>query len=383
MMSEKMNKEEHVRWLMPGAVSRRGFIAAASSMGVAAAFLKYLPLPALAESLAQDARIGTTPLVDKGFATIRKIGDGVYATISDPTKGFTTLCNGGFIFGKEGALLIEGFASPAGAAFQTEALAMVSQAPVRAAINTHYHFDHSFGNAYYGANGFPLWAHTKVAPLMVERYASIQGKDKTPLLDPFRKKVELAANELEKQHAQGSLQAATTVFQAVDRTVLTLPNRPLLPSELPMKVFLGAGTEVVIDTYPGHTPGDIIVRIPAQNIVFTGDLLFNGSYPATFDADMAGYRATAAKFAAFDKDTIFVPGHGQVCGQEGVALERAVFDDLAEHAQKMAKTGVSVEEAQKRYTVPEKFSKLSMFAWSFCVDNAVAQFYAAAKAGKL
>ena len=365
-----------------GAVSRRGFIAAASYVGAVAAFLKYLPLPVLAETLAQDARIATTPLVDKGFASVRKIGDGVYATISDPSKGFTTLCNGGFIVGRESALLIEGFASPAGAAFQAEALRMVSQVPVRAALDTHYHFDHSFGNAHYGASGFPLWAHAKVAPLMIDNYVRVQGKDKSPLLDSLKKKIEQAANDVEKQRAQGNLQAATILYQSIDHAALTLPNRPIQPTEMPLKVDLG-GIEAVIETYPGHTPGDIIVRVPAQNIVFTGDLLFNGSYPVTFDADMLGYRATAAKFAAFDKDTLFVPGHGQVCGQEGIALERAVFDDLAEHAQKMAKTGVSIEEAQKRYTVPEKFSKLGMFAWSFCIDTAVAQFYAAAKAGKL
>jgi glyoxylase-like metal-dependent hydrolase (beta-lactamase superfamily II) len=364
------------------AVSRRGFIAAASSIGAAAAFLKYLPLPMLAESLAQDPRIAASPLVDKGFASVRKIGEGVYATISDTSKGFTTLCNGGFIAGKDGALLIEGFASPAGAAFQTEALRMVTQAPVRAALDTHYHFDHSFGNAHYGANGFPIWAHVAVGPLMVRRYASLQGRDKAVLLAPLQKRVAEAAGDVEKQRAQGNLQASTIVFQGVDHTVLALPSRPLQPSEMPLKVDLG-GVEAVIETYPGHTPGDIIVRIPAQNIVFTGDLLFNGSYPVTIDADMLGYRATAAKFAAFDKDTLFVPGHGQVCGQEAIALERSVFDDLAEHAQKMATTGVNVEEAQKRYAVPDKFSKLGMFAWGWCIDNAVAQLYAAAKAGKL
>jgi glyoxylase-like metal-dependent hydrolase (beta-lactamase superfamily II) len=241
---------------------------------------------------------------------------------------------------------------------------MVSQAPVRAALDTHYHFDHSFGNAHYGASGFPLWAHAKVSPLMAERYAKLQGRDKGPLLDPLKQKVEQASDEVEKKRAQGNLQAVTTLFNFVDHTVLTLPNRPLEPAEMPLK-------------------GDLIVRLPAQNIVFTGDLLFNGSYPVTFDADMLGYRATLVKFAAFDKDTLFVPGHGQVCGQEAIALERAVFDDLAEHAQKMAKAGVSVEEAQKRYTVPEKFSKLGLYSWAWCIDVAVAQLYAAAKSGKL
>lgn len=372
-MGERMKMEN---------ITRRGFIAGASCMGAAAAFLKYLPLPALADSLAQGTRVAASPLVDKGFASVRKIGEGVYATISDPSKGLATLCNGGFIAGKDGALLIEGFASPAGAAFQTEALRMVSQAPVRAALDTHYHFDHSFGNAYYGVNGFPLWAHARVAPLMVQRYATIQGKDKSAVIGPLQKKIDSAANDVEKQRADGNLKAMNMLLQSVDQTLVTLPNHSLDPAKLPMKVDLG-GIEAVIETYPGHTPGDIIVRVPAQNIVFTGDLLFNGSYPVTFDADMLGYRDTASKFAAFDKDTIFVPGHGQVCGQEGVALERAIFDDLAEHAKKMAAAGVTVEDAQKRYTVPEKFSKLGIFAWSFCIDSAVAQFYNAAKAGTL
>jgi len=96
-----------------------------------------------------------------------------------------------------------------------------------------------------------------------------------------------------------------------------------------------------------------------------------------------GEQKTHEFVVAFGKDTVFVPGHGQVCGQEGIALEGEVMDDLAEHAQKMAKTGVSVEEAQRRYTVPEKFKSLGIFAWSYSIDNAVTQFYAAAKAGKL
>ncbi len=363
-------------------LTRRGFLATATYAGAAWALARHLPLPALAEALEQDPRIATTPLVDKGFASVRKIGEGAYATISDTAKGITTLCNGGFLIGKDAALLIEGFASPAGAAFQIEALRMVSQAPVRAALDTHYHFDHSFGNAQYGANGIPIWAHAKVAPLIVERYSSIQGRDKAPILRPIEERIAKAANETEKQHAQGDLGAMQLLLKSVESTVLALPSRSLGPAEMPLKVDLG-GLEAVIETYPGHTPGDIIIRVPAQNIVFTGDLLFNASYPVTFDADMLGWRATVDKFAAFDKETLFVPGHGQVCGQEGIALERAVFDDLAEHAKKMVQAGASVEEALKRYTVPEKFKSLGMFSWWFCVDNAIGQFYAAAKAGRL
>src|SRR2546430_13554574 len=153
--------------------SRRSFLAKTSYFGASYAAAKLIPLPALAAQMAVGSRVSQTPIVDKGFASVRKIGEGLYATISDPSKGFQTVCNGGFLVGKDGALLIEGFISAPGAAFQMDALRTVSQAPVKGALDTHYHFDHSMGNAFYGANGIPLWAHTDVAKRIVESYGEI------------------------------------------------------------------------------------------------------------------------------------------------------------------------------------------------------------------
>src|SRR5713226_10580710 len=148
--------------------SRRNFLAKSSYLGAIYAAAKLLPMPALASELAEDSRISQTPLVDKGFASVRKIGEGLYATISDPSKGFQTVCNGGFLVGKDGALLIEGFISVAGAGFQMDALRMVSQVPVKGALDTHYHFDHCMGKELLGAKGIPLWAHANAAKRIVE-----------------------------------------------------------------------------------------------------------------------------------------------------------------------------------------------------------------------
>src|SRR5256886_7464048 len=137
--------------------SRREFLAHTSCFGAFYALASRIPLPNLAAKLAGDSRVSQTPLVDKGFASVRKIGNGLYATVSDPSKGPTTICNGGFLIGRDAALLIEGFTTPAGASFQMDALRMVSQVPVKAALDTHYHFDHSMGNAFYGVNNVPLW----------------------------------------------------------------------------------------------------------------------------------------------------------------------------------------------------------------------------------
>jgi len=357
--------------------TRRSFLVKASCFGAFYAVAKLIPMPALAAELAIDSRVSPTPIVDKGFASVRKIGNGLYATISDPSKGNTTICNGGFLTGKDGALLIEGFTTPAGAAFQMDALRMVSQVPVKGALDTHYHFDHSMGNSFYGATGVQLWAHATAAKRIVENYAPMQGADREAALGPFEKRVKDAKSDLERQHAQSDLNAVTGVFQVASATVLGLPNHPIDPAKLPMPIELGVLT-AVIESYPGHSGTDMIVRVPEQNVVYTGDLLFHGWYPVCFDekATISGWRDTLKKFAAFDKDTLFVPGHGQICGQDGIASIREVFDDIAGQAEKMYKAGVPAEEAQHRYAVPDKFKNFPIFAWGFTIGPAITKLYA-------
>jgi glyoxylase-like metal-dependent hydrolase (beta-lactamase superfamily II) len=357
--------------------SRRSFLAHTSCFGAFYALAKLIPLPALAAELAGDSRVADMPIVDKGFASVRKIGNGLYATISDPSKGLQTISNGGFLVGKDAAFLIEGFGSPAGASFQMDTLRMVSQVPVKAALDTHYHFDHSMGNAFYGANSVPLWAHATAAKRIVDNYGPLQGAEKESVLGPLEKRVKDAKSETERQHAQGDLNAVTGLFQIANASILALPNHPIDPAKSPMTMDLG-GLSAVIEFHPGHSGTDLIVRVPEQNVVYTGDLLFSGWYPVCFDdkATVSGWRATLAKFASFGKDTLFVPGHGQICGQEGIATIREVFDDIAGQAEKMFKAGVPVEEAQHRYVVPDKFKNFPIYAWGFTIGPAISKLYA-------
>ena len=361
----------------PQELSRRNFLAQTSYWGAMSAAASMIPLRAMAHSLSQDPRISQTPVVDKGFASVRKIGNGLYATISDSSKGLQTLCNGGILAGKEGAILIEGFVSAAGAAFQLETLRSISQVPVKGALDTHYHFDHSLGNAAYGANGIGLWAHAATAKRIYENYAAMQTIEKSQMTAPLEAQLAHAKSEAEKAHLQGDINTLGNVYAFVSAAQIALPNHALDPAKLPHKVDLG-GVTAVIEHYPGHSGTDLIVRVPDQNVVYTGDLLFNGMFPVAFDekATVSGWRATLKTFASWDKDTIFVPGHGQVCGQEGIALLRSTFDDIEEQASKLYKAGVPVEEAQHKYVIPEKFSKLGVFAWGFTIAPTVRQMYA-------
>jgi len=374
------SKEMTTKLGIESAMTRRRFLRGASLAGAAWAAGSWRALPAWAG--AQITLSSEPPLADAGFASARKLAEGVYAVISDTTKGSETLCNGGFVTGKHATLVWEAFATQKGAAFLLDTVKLATKARVMAAVDSHYHFDHSFGNAQYSAAGIPIWAHEKVAPLMRERYLAMQNHDKSAMFVPAETHLHDAISDTDKDHAEGDLKALKFVAAEIDQTSITLPTRSLAPAEMPLKVDLG-GRAVVIETHPGHTPGDLILRVPDEDIVFSGDLIFNHSYPVTIDADMLGWLKTLDAFGRFGRKTVFVPGHGAVCGQEGVELLKSVFADLAQHARQMAQMGVPVREAQARYTVPEQFKTLNLFAWGFCIDQAVAQFYAAARTNRI
>jgi glyoxylase-like metal-dependent hydrolase (beta-lactamase superfamily II) len=358
-------------------LTRRNFLTQASYFGAFYALAKVTQFPAMAGELSDDPRISSTPIADAGFASVHKIGEGVYATISDPSKGLTTMCNGGFIFGKDAALLIEGFVTANGAAFQLDALHKVTQVPPIGALDSHYHFDHSCGNSFYGGHNIQLWAHAAVPKRITENYQPLQNAERAALLAPFEKRVADAKSEASKQHAQSDLTAFSSIVDIVKKTTLTLPNRSLHPATLPLNVDLG-NYPIVIESFPGHSGTDLIVRVPEQKVVFTGDLIFNGSYPACFDehATIAGWRTTLKTFASFDKDTLFVPGHGQICGQDGVARLSSVFNDISEQAESFHKAGVPIAEAVDRYVVPEKFKSFGIWAWGYCIGDAITKLYA-------
>lgn len=359
-------------------VSRRQFLTDAGRLSALYAMAGALPFPAVAlGKMLSHPRIDQTPIADAGFASVRKIGDGLYATISDVSKGRSTICNGGFLVGRDAALLVEGFATPDGAAFQMDTLRKISAAPAAGALDTHYHYDHTLGNAYYAGNGIQLWAHASVPQRIVESYAAMQRSDRAAFVAPMEKRIANARTDAAKQHAEGDLTMFGGVFDLVKRAALTLPNRLLSPAELPLSVDLGH-FPIVIESYAGHSGTDLVIRVPDQKVVYAGDLLFSGAYPVTFDPQctISGWRDTLKTFSTWDKDTIFVPGHGQPCGQEGIQLLRDVFDELVGQAEKMYKQGVPAAEAADRYVVPEKFKVVAVFAWGLSISPTFTKLYA-------
>jgi glyoxylase-like metal-dependent hydrolase (beta-lactamase superfamily II) len=179
--------------------------------------------------------------------------------------------------------------------------------PIRTVVNTHFHYDHTYGNTLYP--GATILAHKRTPELMLDRERTMWDKHRSSM------PTELVPDE------------GTTV--RVGET----------------EVALG---------YPGkaHTHGDLYAHLPQHGIVATGDLLFHGFYPfldtgpggAWPPGKSAGLRALARDHP----DATFVPGHGPVC--RAADLERAAdyLDWLWEAVGRARAEGWSVRETRRR-----------------------------------
>lgn len=312
-------------------------------------------------------------IVDKGFASVVRVAPDVYATVADMSKGTQAVSNGGLIVGRKAVLLIEGHLQPEGAALELETAQNLSKSPIRAAVNTHYHFDHTFGNSYYRSRSVNILAHERVEPLMRTVYAALKGQDTAALLAPHTARVAAASNETDRARAQSDLDAWKLVLSSLEATTLTYPTETIKGGQ-PFKINLG-GITAVLEYQPGHSATDVTVFVPEREIVFTGDLLFNGMYPVAIDSQMLAWRRVVDRLSQFPRRTRFIPGHGPPCGLEAVQSMADVMDDLRRHAEQMMRTGVPLDEAQRRYVIPRRFESFAIFAWGFTVGAAIQKYY--------
>jgi cyclase len=97
---------------------------------------------------------------------------------------------------------------------------------------------------------------------------------------------------------------------------------------------------------PGHTVDDIIVYLPQEGIIFAGDFIFLYSTPLGMEGSFAGWLKNMDAMAKLDA-RVYVPGHGPVCGAEGLNLCRDYIVFVQSEAKKRFDKGMTVDQAAK------------------------------------
>lgn len=225
--------------------------------------------------------------------------------------------------GKEGKLLVDA-GIDVSKPHVLGALNSISAAPVKYLINSHWHFDHTSGNA---------WLHQEGATIIAQDITHHHLAKTTRVDDWNYTFAPLPADGL-----------PTVLY----KTAHTLPFN---------------GEHVEIKTYPhAHTDGDSSIFFPNANILHTADTFWNGYYPFidySTGGSIAGMiRAAQMNIDKATKDTIVIPGHGPIGNRQQLIAFHEMLSTIYAKVVALKKQGKSVEEvlaAKPTAAYDEKF----------------------------
>jgi len=100
----------------------------------------------------------------------------------------------------------------------------------------------------------------------------------------------------------------------------------------------------LIEVGPAHTRGDVLVHVPADRTIFTGDILFIGGTPIVWEGPIDNWIRACDRIAAMDLDHI-VPGHGPLTDRAGVLAVGEYLAYIRDEARARYASGLSAREA--------------------------------------
>src|ERR1700693_2071172 len=227
--------------LVPNRVpSRRGFLKSSSMLLGAAAVSRALPTRLLSQDDSQ--RIDQIRKQISGPIQVSKVSGNI--SMLSGAGG-----NIGILTGPEGKVVIDSGVSTSTPGV-LQAISQIDASALKYLINTHWHFDHTDGNAPFHAAGATILAHEKTR----ERLSAPQYM------------------ELFKLHFPAAPAAA-------------LPTRTLTD---PFTQYVNGGEVILQYVPPAHTDTDIFVHFPEADVIHAGDVFFNGMSPL-FDSSTGGH----------------------------------------------------------------------------------------------
>jgi cyclase len=128
-----------------------------------------------------------------------------------------------------------------------------------------------------------------------------------------------------------------------DDIPLTLPTATF-EGELDLRV--GGRTVRLMEVGPAHTAGDVVAYLPAEGVVFTGDILFHGGHPIVWAGPVANWIAACDRILALEP-AVVVPGHGPLATAAAVSDLKGYFEHLTREVRPRFEAGLTPLEAAR------------------------------------
>jgi cyclase len=255
---------------------------------------------------------------------LHEVGDGVYAYLQpDGSWGWS---NAGLVAVGAQSLLVDTlFDLPLTREMLAAMERVTSQRPISHLVNTHANGDHCWGNQLVSG---------------AEIIASRACRDEMMEFSPAMLEMFVQADGLGRlgEYAR----ACFGSFDFGDITV-TPPTRVFEGS---LRLDLDGRPIELIEVGPAHTRGDVLVYLPDQRTIFTGDILFIDGTPIMWAGPVGNWIGACDRMLAMDLDVV-VPGHGPVTDKRGIAAVRDYLVYVRDQARTRYDAGMSVEDATR------------------------------------
>jgi len=294
-------------------------------------------------------KVSGAPKAEDDFQLV-KVADGVYAAIAKP--GGLASGNAGFVIGDEGVLIFDTFLTPAAIEELMAAIEVQTKLPIKYAVNSHYHLDHTGGNQVLAARGIPIIAHDNVI-----RWQTTRNRRFLPAPEELQKRRADASKQLSEIPAEQT-EKRTQLERQIRRldamTAIKLTNPTVTFGSGVLHLYLGK-REVVLLSLPGHTGGDIFAYVPDANVVFTGDLGWSMTLPNLVDATVTDWIPTLDKVLDQYPTARFIPGHGNVAAAREIKDFRDYLADLRNRVKLGIANGLTVDQAKEQLKLPDQY----------------------------
>jgi cyclase len=304
----------------------------------------------------------------------QQIQPGIYSVLGTGTLNVGA--NSAVIVNADEVMVVDSHITPEAARVMLREIKTISDKPVRFLVNTHFHFDHTDGNQVF-APGVDIIGHEftrrKLAgdflhePIFVNSVAALPKQ----IAD-----LESRAAAEQDPATKTRLQQQLAVQRAYQEQLKEIrPTPPNVAFSDTMTLVRGGREIRLLFLGRGHTGGDVVVYLPAERVVCTGDLLVNG-IANLVDGYVNEWPAALDKLAALDFDDV-IPGHGEPFkGKERIGYFQAYLRDLWAQASKLHEAHVPAEEAAKRIDMTSHKAHFPTIAGPGVNPVAMARIYA-------
>ncbi len=300
----------------------------------------------IAAWLWRDARAQTSGPIVSGAHRFEKIADGIYYATASGTMQVGA--NSPVFVTDTEALVIDSGTSPAAGRALVQDVKALTDKPVKYVIDSHFHYDHLFGNQVFGPD-VQIIGHdhtrTRLEANTLEQYTFLTSVRPVPeRVAALRQRIAQETDPQQKATLERQVQNSLAYVEQVKEVKQTPPN---VTFDNTMTLHRGGRELRLMYLGRGHTDTDVVTFLPRERIVATGDLMesvlsyMGDSYPEE-------WIATLEKLKALDFDTV-LPGHGvPFKGKERITAFQDYLRDLIAQTNALKRQGLSADDAAKK-----------------------------------